>query len=270
MDLARTLSHLVESHWWPPTCATTAVEPRVTGSSSQRRVRARAARGRWRDAKLLRRHAQALHDFLLPLQLRYWSLTAAERSAAVAELDNLRAAHDWSVGPNGDHALGCALLAASRFLVRLRPLLEGVERCLRVPRTTLDRCRSASELTIAHLGNFTARADCFEAAGRAADLFCRLGDAMSRVDALISRAIVGLATRNDHRVGEALDVATCLVRHDWPLWLRGRLAAADAISLDGGRRTGAWAQLGNSTNAIARIVRILRSEDSSSSSRLLL
>ena len=226
--LLELLSHLVDKSLVATDLRDTAVEPRYRLLESARAYALEQLAAAGETQSLLRRHAQALHDFLLPLQLRYWSLTAAERSAAVAELDNLRAAHDWSVGPEGDHALGCALLAASRVTwFGSGQLLEGVERCLRVPAVPLSTDVEAHlKLTIAHLGNFTARADCFEAAGRAADLFCRLGDAMSRVDALISRAIVGSRRGMTTEVGEALDVATCLVRPDWPLWLRGRLAVA--------------------------------------------
>ena len=106
-------------------------------------------------------------------------------------------------------------------------MIEGVTRCLREPAVPLSTDVEARlNLTIANLGNFTARADCFEAAGRAADLFCQLGDAMSRVDALISRTIVGSRRGMTTEAGEALDVAKRLVRPDWPPWLRGRLAVA--------------------------------------------
>ena len=222
------LSHLVDKSLVATDLRDTAAEPRYRLLESTRAYALEQLAAAGETQHLLRRHAQALHDFLLPLQLRYWSLTDAERSAAVAELDNLRAAHDWSVSPEGDPELGCALLAASRAAwVGSGQMMEGMGRCLREPAVPLStEVEARLKLTIAHLGNFTARADCFEAAGRAADLFGQLGDAMSRVDALISRTIVGSRRGMTTETGEALDVATRLVRPDWPPWLRGRLGVA--------------------------------------------
>ena len=222
------LSHLVDKSLVATDMHDTAAEPRYRLLESTRAYALEQLAAAGETQHLLHRHAQALHDFLLPLQLRYWSLTDAERNAAGAELDNVRAAHDWSVGPEGDQALGCALLAASRATwIGSGQLMEGMGRCVRGPAVSLStEVEARLKLTIAHLGNFTARADCFEAAGRAADLFGQLGDPMSRVDALISRTLVGLRRGMTSEAGEALDVATRLVRSDWPPWLRGRLAVA--------------------------------------------
>ena len=222
------LSHLVDKSLVATDLRDTAAEPRYRLLESTRAYALEQLAAAGETQPLLRRHAQALHDFLLPLQLRYWSLTDAERSTAVAELDNLRAAHDWSVGPDGDQALGCALLAASRATwFGSGQLMEGLERCLRAPAVPLStEVEARLKLTIANLGYLTARADCFEAAGRAADLFGQLGDPMSQADALMTRVHLGARRGMTAEAGEALDVATRLVRPDWPPWLRGYLALA--------------------------------------------
>ena len=222
------LSHLVDKSLVATDLRDTAAEPRYRLLESTRAYALEQLAAAGETQPLLRRHAQALHDFLLPLQLRYWSLTDAERSTAIAELDNLRAALDWSVGPDGDQALGCALLAASRATWwGSGQLMEGVERCIRVPAVPLSPDVEAHlNLVMAHLGYLTARADCFEAAGRAADLFGQLGDPMSQADALMTRVHLGARRGMTAEAGEALDVATRLVRPDWPPWLRGYLAVA--------------------------------------------
>ena len=235
------LSHLVDKSLVATDLRDTAAEPRYRLLESTRAYALEQLAAAGETQRLLRRHAQALHDFLLPLQLRFWSLTDAERSAAVAELDNLRAAHDWSVGPDGDQALGCALLAASRATwFGSGQLMEGVERCLRAPAVSLSTDVEARlKLTIAHLGYLTPRADCFEAAGRAADLFGQLGDPMSQAGALMTRVHHRRAPRNDSRGGRS---AGCCEASRSP-----RLAAVAArlscvgppeLSPDGGRRSG--------------------------------
>jgi predicted ATPase len=222
------LSHLVDKSLVATDLRDTAAEPRYRLLESTRAYALEQLAAAGETQPLLRRHAQALHDVLLPLQLRFWSLTDAERGAAIAELDNLRAAHDWCVAPDGDRALGCALLAASRATwFGSGQLMEGVERCLRAPAVSLSTDVEARlKLTIAHLGYLTPRADCFEAAGRAADLFGQLGDPMSQAGALMTRVHIGARRGMTAEAGEALDAAKRLVRPDWPPWLRGYLAFA--------------------------------------------
>jgi tetratricopeptide (TPR) repeat protein len=149
--------------------------------------------------------------------------------AAGAEIDNLRAAHDWAFGPDGDPALGCALLAASRATwFGSGQVKEGMERCLRAPAVPVSPDVEAQlNLTIALLGgNLTARADCFEAAQRAADLFGELGDSMSQAGALVNRVVIGSRRGMTAEAGEALDKAARLVRPEWAPRLRGALANA--------------------------------------------
>ena len=218
------LSHLVDKSLVATDLRDTAAEPRYRLLESTRAYALEQLAAGGETQQLLRRHAQALHDFLLPLQLRFWSVT--ERSTAIAELDNLRAALDWSVGPDGDPALGCALLAASwATWFDSGQLMEGLERCLHAPAVPLSTDVEARlKHTIAHLGYLTPRADCFEAAGRATDLFGQLGDPMSQAEALLTRVTIGVRRGMTAEAGEELDVAMRLVRPDWPPWLRGRLA----------------------------------------------
>ena len=84
-------------------------------------------------ASLLRRHAQALYDYLLPLAARHYSLSLAEMQRGHAELDNLRAALDWAVSSEGDRTLAYGLLGASNFVwYHGGQQLEGCERCRRL------------------------------------------------------------------------------------------------------------------------------------------
>ncbi len=183
-------------------------------------------------ATLLRRHAQALHDYLAPLHARYWALDAAGQARATAELDNLRAALDWAGGPGGDRRLACELLGVSNLTWHSSgQLLEGLGRARRL--LPLEPLPSATEarfqLTFARLGYLGARAECFAAAGRAAELFRALADDSGLADALIARTLIGTRRGLVAEVDAAAAEAERLLPPATPPRQRATLALAQAL-----------------------------------------
>ncbi len=178
---------------------------------------------------MLRRHAEALHQYLLPLRERHWSLSPAEMRRGHAEIDNLRAALDWAESSDGDRSLAYALLGASNFVWYYGDRqLEGSERCQRLlPVAGIPpEIEARFQLTTARLGSKAARPESFAAAGRAAELFRQLGNADELVDALCERAISGALRGAGDEVSRALEEADRAVRPDAPARLRASLACS--------------------------------------------
>ena len=81
--------------------------------------------------RLLRRHAEALLAFLVPLDDARWTIKTADQVRLGAELDNLRAALAWAESAAGDRALACALMGSSGGIWIVHALLnEGIQRAL--------------------------------------------------------------------------------------------------------------------------------------------
>ena len=91
--------------------------------------------------QLLRRHADAMLEFVQHVEAGYWRWNSEDQKRQDAELDNLRAAINWAAAAADHRALACALFANSRRLwlnyelmnegidcgMRLLPLPEGLE-----------------------------------------------------------------------------------------------------------------------------------------------
>jgi predicted ATPase len=77
--LLELLGHLVDKSLVTTDLRDTAAEPRYRLLESTRAYALEQLAAAGETQQLLRRHAQALQDFLLPLQLRHWTLTDAER-----------------------------------------------------------------------------------------------------------------------------------------------------------------------------------------------
>jgi predicted ATPase/DNA-binding winged helix-turn-helix (wHTH) protein len=182
---------------------------------------------------LLRRHAQALTDELAVQHAAYWTLTEAESERAPRELDNLRSALDWAESPDGDRRLAVALMAVSyRVWHATGQLLEGIERCRRLlplPDGLALQIEASFWLVYGRLGYLGARAECYDAAGRAAALFRRLGDRSRLADALLSYAMMGARRGATEETRAAIAEAEANLSGASPARQRATLALAQSV-----------------------------------------
>jgi tetratricopeptide (TPR) repeat protein len=199
-------------------------------------------------AALLRRHAEALTADLAAHDAVYWTQKWSEAERMPRELDNLRAALDWAESADGDRTLAIELLGVSYGVWHSSgQLMEGIERCRRaLPLPAGLPVDVEARFWLAHgrLGYVGARVDCYDAAGRAADLFRGLKDHRRLVDALLARALIGARRGCHDAAAEALAEAESLVTPHWPAKQRAVFALAQAIWLMGfGRHEEAMAAL---------------------------
>jgi predicted ATPase/DNA-binding winged helix-turn-helix (wHTH) protein len=182
---------------------------------------------------LLRRHAQSLTEELAPQHAAYWTLAEAEAERAPRELDNLRAALDWAESLDGDRLLAVALMAVSyRVWHTTGQLLEGIERCRRLlplPDGIDPQIEANFWLVFGRLGYLGAREECFDAAGRAAALFGRLGDRSRLADAWLAYAMIGARRGATDEVQAALAAAEVNLSAASPAKQRATLALAQSL-----------------------------------------
>lgn len=181
----------------------------------------------------LRRHAEALLMCLLAIgrDVDLGRLKNSGWKDAGPEIDNLRAALGWVA--TADHCDELAIsLAGNSLLVwsATAQLYEGLERSLAL-RRFLHAGLPASVaarfwLTIARLGLYTTRRDCYDAARQAAELYRPLGDARGLFKSLISCAVQGVRFGTVEEMGEAVEEAERLLRPDWPVAERASLEFA--------------------------------------------
>jgi predicted ATPase/DNA-binding winged helix-turn-helix (wHTH) protein len=181
-------------------------------------------------AALLRRHAQALADYLEPQLTQYWTQSSADVVRGEVEFDNLRAALDWADSPGGDKALACVLMGVSGRLWRHSgQLLEGIERCRRLLPLPADlplRAQARFHMVHCALGYIGSRFDCYASAGHAVRLFRSLGDESMLANALMTQAMVAAYRGATDEAGAALAEAQALLRPEWPAPQRAMLALA--------------------------------------------
>jgi predicted ATPase len=122
------------------------------------------------DASARQQHAQAMLRSLESAEQARWSDAAAEEAAIVRELDNARAAFDWSLSA-GEQRLALELHAASMPLwVTAGLKAEGARRCEALAAQVDDSVPAALAarfwLTVAMMGLFSSRQACAETARR--------------------------------------------------------------------------------------------------------
>jgi predicted ATPase/DNA-binding winged helix-turn-helix (wHTH) protein len=185
---------------------------------------------------LLRRHAAAVLDWLRGVSGEPWRwyVDRRRRAAIAAELDNVRAALDWSAGENGDRALAVALFAESVDLWFVQAgQAEGLAVAQRL-RGWVDDTLPALTVarfwfTYAQLGVFSTRSDCFDAAREAADRLRALGERQLLYRALVVRAGIGGRRLDAAAADVALEEAARIEDPQWPPYLRAGLAFAQWI-----------------------------------------
>jgi predicted ATPase/DNA-binding winged helix-turn-helix (wHTH) protein len=167
-----------------------------------------------------RRHAMALIHSARSLGFQTSPL---ERTVSFSpELDNLRAAMAWALGPDGDRQIAIELTAETNFIWyvlgfndegaaifrAVEPWVDETTPPAIKARLWLSRCKlySAAARTAADLGL------------AAADIFRSLGDRESLFDTLTTVAIQFGYVGNVEGADRALREADSLSRADWPKW----------------------------------------------------
>jgi predicted ATPase/DNA-binding winged helix-turn-helix (wHTH) protein len=182
---------------------------------------------------LLRRHALVMCDFAQTIGQRRWTLTVPQAMAAQRELDNLRAALDWATGDGGDRTLAIDLLGGGAIIwFRAGLLDEGLDRMLALlplPADVGARREADFCLGIARLGfEVGRRAEYWQAAQRAEELYRQLGDEDAVADALIPLSTLAAWRGEVDAAQRALDEAQGLIGDDAPMLKRASLAVARA------------------------------------------
>ena len=182
----------------------------------------------------MRRHAEALLAFLLPLDDERWTTKTADQIRLGAELDNLRAALGWAESAAGDRALACALLGSSGGIWLVHALLnEGIQRAMRLlplPDGLAPEIEARFNLLLGSLGYSGARRECFLASLRAAELYRSLGNTLRLIDALIFAAQIGARLGETEQVAAAIAEAEALIGPDAPPRQAAALAVSNAVN----------------------------------------
>jgi len=180
----------------------------------------------------LRRHAHAVLALLEPFE-QYewrWPASAGVVPAAKVELDNLRAALEWSDSA-ADGPLAVALAAVSYSVWWSSSLLaEGLARCLEL-RRHIDAGVSATAaarfwLATAKLGIYSIRRESYDAALRAAALYGELDDDQRWFEALTLAAVQGTRFATVAEMETQIQGASRLERPEWPARQRAKLQFA--------------------------------------------
>jgi predicted ATPase/DNA-binding winged helix-turn-helix (wHTH) protein len=182
---------------------------------------------------MLRRHAEALSDFLAAEDEARWTAPYAARLRLLAELGNLRAAVDWAMSPAGDPGLAIRLLGHGWFVwIGNNVPAEVFERMMRLwplPAALPPAVEAAFCLAVANAQGFQAREEKLQAAQRAGELYRQLGDQNRVGDALCRVALIGIWRRNFPGTAEALQEATAVIGDDAPLRLQALLAVVHGM-----------------------------------------
>lgn len=182
---------------------------------------------------VLRRRTSALQGYLATLRCRYWTLSAADYAQAGSEIENLRAALEWSVSRKNERHLAYLLLGVSRVTWHASGrLFEGIERCrqlMPMPEDTPLEIQARVYEVYGGLGYLTSREDCYIAAQQAARLFRELGDADGLALALLTIAMIGSRRGRAKEVATALSEADVVVGKDSPARCRAALALSQAL-----------------------------------------
>ena len=171
---------------------------------------------------ILRRHAEALNRLLSRYDIAdlRWRTKPANHAALAAEVDNLRAALAWAATADASNLAVTLASVSQRVWVFAFQLIEGLERCLTLRSTLADDDSTPVAarfwLTIAKLGQYTRRHECYDAALRAAAMFREQGDDSWLYDALVCAAALGQPFGYVAEIERALDEAARIERPEWP------------------------------------------------------
>lgn len=194
------------------------------------------------DAWTRKQHALAMLGRLEAAEQARWSERGAAEAAISRELDNARAALDWSLSA-GEPALALQLHAASMPLwIAAQRKAEGAQRCEALSAQVDERVPAPLAarfwLTVAMMGLISSRQSCAEAAARAAALFRQQGDARGTFEALIVLTGVSARRAAHDTAAAALAEARQWVDPAWPARRRAAAAFAGWVSALNANRIG--------------------------------
>ncbi len=181
----------------------------------------------------LRRHAHAMLALLEPFE-EYdwrWRATGGVAAAAKVEIDNLRAALEWTdtVAGGGELAVALAGVSYSVWWSSFQ-LAEGLARCLhlrpRVDAGTPTTVAARFWLTLAKLGVYSIRRESYDAAVRAAALYRELHDDQRLFEALTFAAVQATRFASVAEMETEIDEAARLEQPEWPARQRAKLQFA--------------------------------------------
>jgi predicted ATPase len=181
----------------------------------------------------LRRHAHAMLALLEPFE-QYdwrWRATGGVVDAAKVEIDNLRAALEWTDTVAGGRELAVALAGVSYSVWWSSfQLAEGLARCLHL-RPHVDAGTSSTVaarfwLTLAKLGVYSIRRESYDAAVQAAALYRELHDDQRLFEALTFAAVQGTRFATVAEMEAEIDEAARLEQPEWPARQRAKLQFA--------------------------------------------
>lgn len=178
---------------------------------------------------MLERHAQSMYTLLAPIDANCWNLSPGERTRAVHELANVRAAVEWATAAAHQDALRYELLSKC-WLVWMHngAIREGVARMMKfwppsphLPKRLLaDFC-----LALARLNGGCATEEQWHAARRAEGLYREEGDRERLGDALLLLGTIGPSLRRLSEAEQALREAESLIDAETPLRKQAALAS---------------------------------------------
>jgi predicted ATPase/DNA-binding winged helix-turn-helix (wHTH) protein len=200
-----------------------------------------------RDA-IQRRHAQDFRSRFERAPNDWLRMSDAEiRATYLPELDNVRAALDWALGPSGDAAIGIGLCSGSGPVwIELALANEGRQRI----EATLARVEEAPLLDEARLWLWlgmlrgdAAPAESVNAKSRAVKLYRQLGDASELGFALVHLALVlGFVDRLDDAASALAEARPLLEHSGMPRALARYSEIMGFLQMRTGDPTGARAQ----------------------------
>jgi predicted ATPase len=180
----------------------------------------------------LRRHAHAVLALLEPFEEWEWGWRAsgAVVPAARVELDNLRAALEWTDSA-GEGPLAVALAGVSYSVWwSSSHFAEGLARCLALRRHVdpgvSETAAARFWLTTAKLGVYSIRRESYDAALRAAALYRELDDDQHWFEALTFAAVQGTRFAPVAEMEAQIQDAARLERPEWPARQRAKLQFA--------------------------------------------
>ena len=182
----------------------------------------------------LRRHAVITRDFIRTTVRDHWRTTPAAFASLVAEIDNVRSAIAWASAQPDQRLLAIELnIEAFRVWYASALLAEGLAHCMDA-RSLLDATipplvEAKFWLAFAKAGQYSPRADCFEAAQRAARLFGALGEPSLAYDAFATVAAIGARRGTLAETKAALLAAGRIESPEWPARQRAALRFARFI-----------------------------------------
>jgi predicted ATPase/DNA-binding winged helix-turn-helix (wHTH) protein len=169
-----------------------------------------------------RRHALAL---VATLRSESFHASPVARNRIIApEINNLRAAAAWALGPEGDNAIAVDLMAETDFIWFALGYNDEAERLFRAIEPLVDAStqpESAAKFWLARAKLYSAAMETAAAAAlRAAEVFRALGNRQALFDAL-TYTTAQFSYAGDHAAAErAIAEAGAVLDPAWPAWTR--------------------------------------------------